>query len=39
MTAATNAENFWQYKNRFWLVVDLMLSFDSSSKMVREIKN
>ena len=39
MTAAANTENFRQYKSRFSLIVELILTFDSSSNILREKKN
>ena len=39
MTAIINAESFWQYKSTFSLTVDLILPFESSPNMIREVKN
>ena len=39
MATATNAENLRQYKSRFYLIVEQILAFDSSTKLVREVKN
>ena len=38
MTETTNAENLWQNKNSFSFVVELILPFDLSPNMVREVK-
>ena len=38
MTTATNAENLRQYKTRFSLNVEQLLTFTSSPNMVREVK-
>ena len=38
MTTATNAENLRQYKTRFYLTVEQLLTFTSSPNMVREVK-
>ena len=39
MTRTANAENLRQYENRFSLIVDQVLKFDSSPNMVRVVKN
>ena len=39
MTATTNAENLRQHKSRFSSIVELILPFDSSPNMVRDVKN
>ena len=39
MTATTNTENLRQNKNSFFFVVELILPFDLSPNMVREVKN
>ena len=39
MTVIAIAENLPQYKNRVFFVVELILAFDSSPNMVREVKN
>ena len=39
MTVIAIAENLPQYKSRFFFVVELILAFDSSPNMVREVKN
>ena len=39
MSTTTNEEKLRQYEKRFSLIVELMLSLDSSSNMVREVKN
>ena len=41
MTTITNVETLRQYKSRFFLTVELVLAlaFNSSSNMVREVKN
>ena len=39
MTATTNVENLQQYKSQFSLIIELILPFDSSPNMVREVKN
>ena len=38
MTTAANAENL-QYKSRFSLIVEQILAFAWSTKLVREVKN
>ena len=38
MTSTTNAENFKQYKSRFF-TVDEILPFASNTNLVREVKN
>ena len=38
MTVTTNAENLWQYKIWFSLIVELIPPFNSSPNMVREVK-
>ena len=38
MTTPTNAENL-QYKSRFSLIVEYILPFNSSTNLVRELKN
>ena len=39
MTNATNAENLRQYKIRFSLIVEQILSFISILNMFKEVKN
>ena len=39
MTAATNVKNLRQYKIRVSLIVEQILAFASSPKVVREVKN
>ena len=39
MTTTTNAENLQQYKSRFYLIVEEILAFASSSNLVREVEN
>ena len=39
MTATTNTKNLQKYKNRFSLIVEQILAFASSAKLVREVKN
>ena len=41
MTTITNVETLQQYKSRFFLTLELILAlaFNSSSNMVREVKN
>ena len=39
MTRTANAENLRQYENRFSLIVDQVIKFDSSPNMVRVVKN
>ena len=39
MTPTTNVENLQQYKSQFSLIIELILPFDSSPNMVREVKN
>ena len=39
MTAITNAGNLEQCKSRFSLIVEQIVAFASSPKMVRELKN
>ena len=39
MTTSANAENLRQYKSRFSLIVEQILAFASSTRLVREVKN
>ena len=39
MTTTTNAENLQQYKSRFSLIVEQILAFAWSTKLVREVNN
>ena len=39
MAAVTNTENLQQYESRFSFIVELILPFNSSPDMVREVKN
>ena len=39
MTTVANAENLRQYKSRFPFIVEQILSFSSSTNLVREVKN
>ena len=35
----TNAENLRQYKSRFFLILEQILAFVSSTNLVKEVKN
>ena len=39
METKTNAENLWQYKNKFSFIVVHILAFASSTNLVGEVKN
>ena len=39
MTATANAENLLQYKSRISLIIEQMLTFASSTNLVREVEN
>ena len=39
MTITTNAENFWQYKSRFSLIVEQILAFALTVNLDRKVKN
>ena len=39
MVMSTNVESLGQYKIRFSLIVEQILAFHSSTKLVRKVKN
>ena len=39
MTTTTNAENLRQYKSRFSLIVEQIVTFASSNNLIREVKS
>ena len=39
MTTTTNNGNLWQYKSRFFYIVEQILAFTSNINLVQEVKN